>query len=111
MLKSQAQSQHGNPQSKVQANSLPRCLRHSGTWEALEDARKIVSLLSEIAFLNLLATEHKDGGLFRDELTAGGFDLLVELLQDKLDIAAEHYSFPFVGHHDSPILAKRDEEK
>ena len=104
------QTQSPNPIPKAQAKSLPLSLRHSGTWEALEDARKLVSLLSEVAFLNLIVTENKDGWLFSNQLAAGGFDLLINLIMDKLDIASGCYRFPFVGSYDSPNLAERVKE-
>ena len=113
MIEPQAQSpKHGtNPIPEAQAKSLPHCLRHVGTWEALEDARKLVFLLSEVAFLNLIAAEKDEGGLCRDLPTAGGFDLLIDLIRDKLDIASGHYRFPVVGwESDTPNLAERVEE-
>lgn len=111
MIESQSTKHGTNPIPEAQAKSLPHCLRHAGTWEALEDARKLVSLLSEVAFLNLLVTENKDGWLFNNQLAAGGFDLLINLIMDKLDIASGHYRFPVVGwESDTPNLAERVEE-
>ena len=112
MSEFQTQSpKHGtNPLPQAEANSLPHCLRHADAREALEDARKLISLLSEIAYLNLIAAENNSGGLCREHLTAGGFDLLVYLIMDKLDIASGHYRFPVVGWKSgTPNLADRVE--
>ena len=111
MIESQSPKYGTNQIPKAQADSLPHCLRHSGTWEALDDARKLISLLREVAFLNLIAAEKNEGGLCRDFPTAGGFDLLLDLIRDKLDIASGHYRFPVVGWgSDIPNLAERVEE-
>lgn len=94
---------------RVQADSLPHCLRHCNAASALDDARKLVSLLSEIAYLNLVASE-AGAGSRKDYLSAGGFDLLVDLIRDKLDIASGRYNFPLIGCSDSPNLAERVED-
>lgn len=111
MIETQSPKHGTKPIPKAQADSLPYCLRHCNADAALDDARKLVSLLREVAFLNLIAAEKDEGGLCRDFPTAGGFDLLLDLIRDKLDIASGHYRFPVVGwESDTPNLAERVEE-
>lgn len=84
-------------------DSLPYCLRHSGTDTALHEARCLTSLLQDITFLQILTEDENLNTMARR-----GLEQVLFLLQDKLDIAAGVYKFPMVSRSDDAVvLAER----
>lgn len=94
----------------VQTKSLPHCLRHGDSKDALRDAGNIVSFLDHFSYMaSCLASGDDD--LSMNESEVMGFSLLIRLLKDKLDIASGTYKFPFIAFDvDAPLLAERTDE-
>lgn len=94
---------------RATCRSLPHCLRHSLPEEALDDARGLVAFLRGMAFLQTVAVHH-DAEMEMSAAACRGLTLVVDLLTDKLDIAAGVYRFPSIGGSDDPQLARREVE-
>lgn len=88
---------------EVATDSLPHCLRHFSSGSAAEDAINLVAFLKEVAYA---ATDAGDCA-FQDGWR--GFKLVLDLLQDKIEIASERYMFPTLGPKDAPMLVQRKE--
>ena len=92
-------------EAEVALKSLPRCLRHCGKGDSIQEAIQIAKML-HILFMSLEDdgwTDRKDG--------LKGLELVLELLLDKLEIAAGEYKFPFLAYgEDVPALVEREKE-
>lgn len=87
---------------KVHPDSLPLSLRHTYERAPLEDARALLVLLKEICW----------AGYRSDFQFTGwpGMRLVLNLIQDKVDIANGDYHFPLSGVSDDPTMVEREEE-
>ncbi|WP_298034636.1 hypothetical protein [uncultured Desulfovibrio sp.] len=92
---------------EVDCRSLPWSLRHSGEWEAIEDARNLAVFLMEV----LTSPEVEEMANTNLGNWRGGARLCFELMVDKLDIASGEYAFPLLSHaKDAPCLCRRGYE-
>lgn len=81
--------------SSVRADSVPRCLRHTGNpGYALGDAAALAS------FLQLATTSILAAGEEATDQDGYGLHLCFNLLRDKIDIAAGWLPFPTIEHDD-----------
>lgn len=98
-----------NDYPKARMDSLPFSLRHCARWEALKHAQQLTALLDHVNFMQQIAAECSPGKTIQiDWPSLQGMELVINLLRDKLDIAAGAYRFPFGGlAADYPKLAER----
>jgi hypothetical protein len=90
-----------NSEQLASADSLPRSLRHHARGEALDDAIDMVHTL-------ILITESLSDDVCTDTgAVKRGVSCYMDLLLDKLEIAAGEYQFPFVGSNSDEGLAAR----
>ena len=87
---------------KVDTGSLPYSLRHLSKGQCLEDARALLYLLKEICWQ---APES-------DSVFEGwrGMRHVLDLIQDKIDIANGNYHFPLSDCSDAPALVEREDD-
>ena len=91
-------------ETEVAVKSLPRCLRHCGKGDSLEDSIKITKML-RILFMALEDPDWTDR-----EAGLEGMELVLALLLDKLEIASGEYKFPILTHDlEAPALVEREE--
>lgn len=93
---------------RVSPASLPKSLRHVLPGEILEDARSLAAFLRSVVFLRAVAADH-DADPDMDFSAFQGLALVLNLLEDKLDIAAGVYRFPYVGGAEDSQLVAREE--
>ena len=83
-------------------SSLPLSLRHPSPEAALEEAQWLVDFLRDVTL-----SKAGDESCSSKE-SALGLSLVLDLVQDKLNVASGVYRFPLLAwNEDAPVLAER----
>jgi hypothetical protein len=89
---------------EVHVDSLPRSLRHIDKDDSLHEASVLVRFLVGVA----PSFADKDNGLV--EQGARGFEILLNLILDKIEIGRGIYNFPETSmSENAPALVEREE--
>lgn len=90
--------------SQVDSDSLPHSLRHSNNYNAIEHARYLAKFLKQVCW----AAENNK---FDDFTAWQGLELVLDLLQDKIDIGCGDYKFPTISYkNNAPCLVDRNND-